>query len=433
MNKLRGNIIILMIISVILMLVSCVSLNEPPPVTDDSFIPEAPILNISGGTFPGGEEVIVEISNPNNEGDIYYTLDGTLPGKHSYKYSGPVVLLGEDRKTAALLAVVIADNGNVSSYSSGFYEQTVIFKDSAVQKALEDYFSVEAGGIKYSMLNKITSFFAYGDYVSVNDEFSIIKDIGYSPMSRTFQDGFGKPESRGGIVYLDDFNLMSGLTELSVNFNKVESIPDLSNLTLEKVCLEDNYITNVSGLESQMHMRYVYLNNNMITDARCLGGGRKISIYELSLSENPLEFLPDTKPMIDLTHLYLSDTGITDWPELYDNKELVMLDLSNNGIKQISRPPKALRISKLDFSGNDLTDISNLKYLGETISVKYHDGSITKKAACEVLNLSGNKIADLSPLMEISSLRRLILTDNGCDIDWDILKQMTWLDEIVVE
>ena len=71
------------------------NISEPTPYyVEDTFIPrkkknlEAPTFSLESGWYPG--DVVVTLSAP--KGDIYYSLNGSLPDAESYKYEGPITI-----------------------------------------------------------------------------------------------------------------------------------------------------------------------------------------------------------------------------------------------------------------------------------------------------------------------------------------------------
>jgi hypothetical protein len=74
-----------LIVFVLLLLVPFPGSTAPSVET-----PEAPAFSIPSGFYAPGQPL--EISHPDAETSIYYTLDGSLPTTSSYLYSGPILL-----------------------------------------------------------------------------------------------------------------------------------------------------------------------------------------------------------------------------------------------------------------------------------------------------------------------------------------------------
>ena len=67
------------------------------------------------------ETGIVSMTNPNQEGDIYYTTDGSTPTSESYKYVSPFVI----SETTTFKMIVISERGISSPEASQTYEQAL--------------------------------------------------------------------------------------------------------------------------------------------------------------------------------------------------------------------------------------------------------------------------------------------------------------------
>ena len=86
--------------------------EKPTPEKDNQngkrLIATTPVFSNNGGVFNDSKGVAVSIQG---EGEIYYTLDGSVPTKQSKKYSGGSISIGQ---TGVLRAVSIVD-GKISS------------------------------------------------------------------------------------------------------------------------------------------------------------------------------------------------------------------------------------------------------------------------------------------------------------------------------
>ena len=89
-----------------------------------NYLVSDPVFSVEPGTYE--DSVTVEILNEGS-GSIYYTTDGTQPGKGSFIYSGPITL-GEG--VTVLSAMVINDNGISSEVISGSYDVTATVVNS---------------------------------------------------------------------------------------------------------------------------------------------------------------------------------------------------------------------------------------------------------------------------------------------------------------
>ncbi|WP_264530802.1 leucine-rich repeat domain-containing protein [Flavobacterium sp. N502540] len=102
-----------------------------------------------------------------------------------------------------------------------------------------------------------------------------------------------------------------------------------------------------------------------------------------------------------------------------DNEEIIVLNLCNAKVCDISFLNEFPSLQKLYLSNNEISDISNLKNL-KYLTVLYLDNNeISEISVFESLtsltdlNLSANQISDISSLIDIDSLRTLNLSKNN--------------------
>ncbi|NIM11082.1 MAG: leucine-rich repeat domain-containing protein [Candidatus Aminicenantes bacterium] len=146
---------------------------------------------------------------------------------------------------------------------------------------------------------------------------------------------------------------------------------------------------------------------NLKGDYRIKGSTKERELSKLKLNELEniiilnlsLNGLIDISPLKELTGLHsldLRNNWLTDISPLKELKGLERLYLDNNHLTDI-RPLKELKgLERLDLKGNHLTDISPLKEL----------------TGLKGLVLNGNHLTDISPLKELKKLECLFIQDN---------------------
>jgi hypothetical protein len=95
-----------------------------------------PEANPEGGYF--NETVIVVLSCPTEDADIFYTIDGTIPNRNSTLYSGEIVIT----PTTILKAIAVKDGMNDSEIMTEYYG--IHFFEETVAKPVAD-----SGGVIY--------------------------------------------------------------------------------------------------------------------------------------------------------------------------------------------------------------------------------------------------------------------------------------------
>ena len=398
--------------------------------------PEAPTFSIEGGLYSREENILVEIYKPEGEdkGKIYYTLNGTKPNKNSEEYKEPLEVLKKTGNLKVLIAIFITDEGAESDMTSACYEHIVQFEDKAIENILMDYFKPEDNQLRYHMLGQITDFMVFGDFVVINNSKKFTEELKYEVKKQTSEYDTAKVTKRGDIESLKDLKMMYRLTTLIVDYNKVRELPESSDTIIDMIDLSDNYITDISWVGEQTGANIVILDNNNITDVSCIGGMNYNSYQYLSLSNNPIEVFPDLSICHSLTSVWLDNTGLSEWPLLPSWATFVTLDLSHNNIKTIEDPTLQLTIHNLFLNNNQITDISNLPKL-ENNQIKYQDFLATVDATgkCINLDLSNNNIKDISPLLKLKQTEVLIIKNNSESLDMNIINQLTWMSNVIID
>ena len=93
------------------------SIEQTPPVEKRNL--DAPTYSVEGGWF--SDSIEVELSA--KEGDIYYTLDGSVPDENSLKYTGPITIVNR------------TDESNIYSNIGGISFENDYLPDYNVDKA----------------------------------------------------------------------------------------------------------------------------------------------------------------------------------------------------------------------------------------------------------------------------------------------------------
>ena len=120
----------------------------------------------------------------------------------------------------------------------------------------------------------------------------------------------------------------------------------------------------------------------------------------------------------DLRRLDLSGNGLTDLSALAPLRALRSLDLSGNAVSDLSPLAGMTELRRLDLAGNRVVDLWPLGALPhlEVLLLDGNDvadvGALTHLYRLENVGLSGNRIGDVSPLADLGSLRRLDLGGN---------------------
>lgn len=121
---------------------------------------------------------------------------------------------------------------------------------------------------------------------------------------------------------------MPKLKYLSFDNNSVESLDAIADLsTLEGLSANNNKISNIYALYSCKQLKYIYLSGNLITDFYVLDNLADKEIYDLDLSNNLLEKLPQLSCKRTIREIAIDGNAISSFEGIEDYKgETIILD-----------------------------------------------------------------------------------------------------------
>ncbi len=246
---------------------------------------------------------------------------------------------------------------------------------------------------------------------------------------------------------------------LSIRWAKIKNlVPEMVQLPITHVCLSNNRLNNVSGIEEMTSLVVLNLSNNDITALppnigylralrefdisgnklmkipESIGALRHLRVLNLSsnrlsqlpqsicdleklrlleISMNSINYLPERMGnMKGLTELYASDNKINSFPpSMQSCAELRFLHMRKNNLVEI---PKMLRhlpyLEVMNFRQNNLTDfrcaIASLKsLLMDTNDFKIIPDAVFKCHNLEFLSMEDNMLKEIPK--EIKDLRKL--------------------------
>ena len=249
---------------------------------------------------------------------------------------------------------------------------------------------------------------------------------------------------------LSDVAVLAQLTELrflQLGNNQIVDISPLSGLAnLRTLYLDGNPIQDFTPLYSLSSLTTLSINNTGISDEQLAEleealPGCSIHCGERTESDEPEEItLGDVTFMSDVTELDLSNQGLEDISELQKCTELQKLDLSGNNIDDITSIMDLSQLTWLDISGNDIDDIlplmglSGLEYLSAENNGIEDITAVSALPALKELYLSYNQISDFEPLKRLTGIERLGLNGTGLTDDaLDYLAGCTGLKSLAIE
>ena len=207
---------------------------------------------------------------------------------------------------------------------------------------------------------------------------------------------------------------------------------------LDGLFINDNQITNLTGLEHATELKVLGLGNNQISDIRPLAGLTQLTVLGLNFNQirdvSPLAGLTqltalwlnhnqisDIRPLAGLTQLqelYLGENQIRDVNPLTRLTQLEILSLYENQIRDIRPIGVLTQVRELSVRDNRIQDVSPLRGLTQ-LQVLYLGGnqinniaSISGLRQLRELSLYKNQISDIRPIGALTQLRELSVRDN---------------------
>lgn len=187
-----------------------------------------------------------------------------------------------------------------------------------------------------------------------------------------------------GIEYMEglqniDIQMIYENQSQILNFNKIESLKNLDNLslrgikqldietiskltTLTNLSLNNNDLTNISSLSHLSQLNKLYLDGNNIKDISCLSNLKKLTLLNLSYNQ-----ITDISAVSGLTELTQLDVHYNQLESLPNLKALIHLDF--DAIYKGSGPDPDERF-KTNFSSNRITREELINKLPDTVKNK---------------------------------------------------------------
>ncbi len=203
------------------------------------------------------------------------------------------------------------------------------------------------------------------------------------------------------------------LISLSLPGNRIERLDGISNLSsIEVLELASNQISDISPLAGIPNLYDVDLSRNQVSDLSPLAGLTRMK--ELRLRGNAIVDLSSLAQMSKLWYLDLGENQATNLLPLVGLPKLAILLLDANGISDVSALARMQGLEEIGLASNrvvDVTPLARLEWLGDY--TMYAPGERT----ATTLDLSGNAIADPSPLADFVGLG----PGDSVDISWNPL------------
>ena len=193
------------------------------------------------------------------------------------------------------------------------------------------------------------------------------------------------------------------LTELNLNSNKLKAVPNLSKI-------DDFSNLNYDGYKS------MFIASNEITD---ISGFNGTNFSSIDLTNNKIEDLNCLTNVPNLDFIVVRNNLLENVENLPE--QVIHIDFSNNKLTNLDFLKDVPKLQRLYVSGNQITDISGVENLKNTLEGfdasknKIVDASVIKKLTnLNYLNLADTEIEEL----DVSGLEKLEnLYSNNCKLN----------------
>ena len=171
-----------------------------------------------------------------------------------------------------------------------------------------------------------------------------------------FAQNFGK-NVPSPVVAIPDAKLRAAI-EAALGKASAAPITQAEMATLDTIIAFGKGISDLTGLESAVNLKRLWLNVNKIEDISPVSG--LTSLTDLGLGTNNITDIPPLVGLINLRWLNLADNNITDVSGLVDLTKLTDILLEGNNITDISPLSGLTNLESLEAKANKIMDISGL-------------------------------------------------------------------------
>ena len=242
---------------------------------------------------------------------------------------------------------------------------------------------------------------------------------------------------------MDQVAKLYALTSLNLSGNSISDISALSTLGgLTALDLSDNNISDIRALAELKGLRTLYLDNNPITDFSVLAELENLttlSIKGIAISEEQLQALSSALPSCAIhTDTDQEDAADITLGGVTFKSDVKELNLSSRGITDISALSACRELERLDLTGNKISDITPLMDIPGLKELVIKDNQVTDLRPLMALNTlayinaEGNGITSTVPLGSLTGLKELHLAGNPIS-DYSGLSRLYSLETLGLE
>jgi Leucine-rich repeat (LRR) protein len=218
---------------------------------------------------------------------------------------------------------------------------------------------------------------------------------------------------------IPDLSELHELTSLSARNNKIYDIGGLTGMrALSRLALDSNQITDVAAIREIVALQELSLSHNKIADPSPIS--HLTSIIALNLSDNRIAEIGALKPLSNLESLNLSGNKIRLVKDLADLKNIKSLKLRANRLEDAVPLRTLMSLQELDLLENpieqfgfieDMVGLNTLYFGGESLN----DLDFIKDLKLSTLVIENSPNIDTASLPKLEGLSRLAIVN--CELD----------------
>lgn len=240
--------------------------------------------------------------------------------------------------TTGFFAGLFYEKSDVTSLTEVYSENAIVKFESpliykAVCLALE---KAPNDPIYYYELAKVENIRIWGNEVyDSNQPLYLGYDKGFTNVHVYFggYNGESQPVERGGITSLKEISLLKNLKELDIVMQGITDLYPLEGLTLERLNIAGNQVTDLSPLSKMDTLVHINLDFNPVADITPLAS--LTYLINFSASDTLIEDVSPLAMLHHLDYLYINNARVKDVSALAGLK-LTNCFLQNNRIEDIS-------------------------------------------------------------------------------------------------
>ena len=196
---------------------------------------------------------------------------------------------------------------------------------------------------------------------------------------------------------------------LDLTNNKIIDIGVLSKLTnLETLKLNENEVTDIGSLSNLTNLTALGIKGNPINDISIISKFKKLQYLDLGNNNTTDKDIEAVANLKNLIYLCISETQITNINVLKDLTNLQGLEIQKNKIDDIAILENFPQLTHLAIHENDIKDITVLGELENLEELHIADNQISdisvlkKLSELKLLNMETNPISDISPIKDLA-------------------------------